>query len=87
MGMWTVAVGRFSHNLPDVFASRVIAVLGLLSSGFLLFTLLTAHAQLWATTLPSLAALVSAEVSSASAGSRCASNVPLTISPASVVLA
>jgi cytochrome c-type biogenesis protein CcmF len=43
MGMWTVAVGRFSHKLPDVFISRVIAVLGLLSFGFLLFTLLTSN--------------------------------------------
>ena len=43
MGMWTVAVGRFSHKLPDVFTSRVIAVLGLLSFGFLLFTLLTSN--------------------------------------------
>ena len=43
MGMWTVAVGRFSHNLPEVFTSRVIGVLGLLSFGFLLFTLLTSN--------------------------------------------
>ena len=43
MGIWTVAVGRFSHKLPDVFTSRVIAVLGLLSFGFLLFTLLTSN--------------------------------------------
>jgi len=41
--VWTVAVGRFSHNLPDVFAARVIAVLGLLSTGFLLFTLFTSN--------------------------------------------
>jgi len=43
MGLWTVAVGRFSHHLPDTFSSRVIGVLGLLSSGFLLFTLLTSN--------------------------------------------
>jgi len=43
MGIWTVAVGRFSHKLPPAFAARVIAVLGLLSCGFLLFTLLTSN--------------------------------------------
>ena len=36
MSAWTVAVGRFSHNLPEEFATRVIGVLGLLSVGFLL---------------------------------------------------
>jgi cytochrome c-type biogenesis protein CcmF len=40
---WTVAVGRFSHELPMPFAARVIGVLGLLSTGFLLFTLLTSN--------------------------------------------
>ena len=43
MSAWTIAVGRFSHDLPDAFAARVIAVLGLLSTGFLLFTLLTSN--------------------------------------------
>ena len=43
MAGWTVAVGRFSKGLPEAFASRVIAVLGLLSLGFLLFTLLTSN--------------------------------------------
>ena len=40
---WTVAVGHFSHELPEAFAARVIGVLGLLSTGFLLFTLLTSN--------------------------------------------
>ncbi len=40
---WTVAVSRFSRALPESFAARVIAVLGLLSVGFLLFTLLTSN--------------------------------------------
>ncbi len=40
---WTVAVARYSRHLPEVFSSRVIAVLGLLSTGFLLFTLLTSN--------------------------------------------
>jgi len=43
LSMWTVAVGRFSHNLPEAFSARVIGVLGLLSTGFLLFTLLTSN--------------------------------------------
>jgi len=40
---WTVAVARFSRGLPDTFSARVIGVLGLLSTGFLLFTLLTSN--------------------------------------------
>ena len=43
MSAWTVAVGRYSHRLPEDFTSRVIAVLGLLSVGFLLFTLFTSN--------------------------------------------
>ncbi|MCH7822724.1 MAG: heme lyase CcmF/NrfE family subunit [Proteobacteria bacterium] len=43
LSAWTIAVGRFSHDLPDAFAARVIGVLGLLSTGFLLFTLLTSN--------------------------------------------
>jgi len=40
---WTVAVSRYSRNLPDAFIARVIGVLGLLSTGFLLFALLTSN--------------------------------------------
>ncbi len=40
---WTVAVGRYSHSLPDQFVARVIGVLGILSVGFLLFALLTSN--------------------------------------------
>jgi cytochrome c-type biogenesis protein CcmF len=43
LALWTVAVGRYSHDLPESFAARVIGVLGLLSCGFLLFTLLTSN--------------------------------------------
>jgi cytochrome c-type biogenesis protein CcmF len=43
MAGWTVAVARFSKEMPEQFSSRVIAVLGLLSTGFLLFTLLTSN--------------------------------------------
>ncbi len=41
LSTWTVAVAALSRDLPDAFAARVIAVLGLLSTGFLLFTILT----------------------------------------------
>jgi len=40
---WTVAVAKYSASLPERFAARVIGVLGLLSVGFLLFTLLTSN--------------------------------------------
>ena len=43
LSAWTVAVGRFSQDLSESFAARVIGVLGLLSCGFLLFTLLTSN--------------------------------------------
>jgi len=43
LSAWTVAVGRFSHDLPAAFSARVLGVLGLLSTGFLLFTLLTSN--------------------------------------------
>jgi len=43
LASWTIAVARFSHNLPDAFSARVLAVLGLLSVGFLLFMILTSN--------------------------------------------
>ena len=43
LAVWTVAVARYSHNLPQTFSARVIGVLGLLSVGFLLFTILTSN--------------------------------------------
>jgi cytochrome c-type biogenesis protein CcmF len=43
LATWTVAVGRFSQDLTESFAARVIGVLGCLSCGFLLFTLLTSN--------------------------------------------
>ncbi len=43
MAGWTVAVARFSRSLPPVFVARILAVLGLLSVGFLLFTLATSN--------------------------------------------
>ena len=41
LSTWTIAVAALSRNLPDAFAARVIGVLGLLMTGFLLFTILT----------------------------------------------
>ncbi len=43
LSAWTVAVGLFSRELPEDFVSRVIGVLGLVSCGFLLFTLATSN--------------------------------------------
>jgi cytochrome c-type biogenesis protein CcmF len=40
---WTVAVALFSRQLPGVMVARVIAVMGLVSAGFLLFTLFTSN--------------------------------------------
>ncbi len=40
---WTVAVARFSHSLPAAFVARILGVLGLVSVGFLLFTLITSN--------------------------------------------
>ena len=40
---WTVAVARYSAELPRAMTARVVGVLGLLSVGFLLFTLLTSN--------------------------------------------
>ena len=41
LGIWTLAVSRFSRHLPVEFTSRVLGVLGLVSVGFLLFMLTT----------------------------------------------
>jgi cytochrome c-type biogenesis protein CcmF len=40
---WTVAVALFSRQLPAVMVARVVAVMGLVSTGFLLFTLFTSN--------------------------------------------
>ncbi len=41
--MWTVAVAAFSRHLPQEMVARVIGVMGLVSTGFLLFMLLTSN--------------------------------------------
>lgn len=43
LAAWTMAVARFTSEVPDVLRSRVIGVLGFLSVGFLLFILLTSN--------------------------------------------
>ena len=40
---WTVAVAVFSRGLPTVMVARVLAVMGLVATGFMLFTLLTSN--------------------------------------------
>ncbi len=40
---WTAAVALFSKRLPDDFRARVLAVLGWISAGFLLFVLYTSN--------------------------------------------
>lgn len=41
--LWTVAVASFSRHLPQEMVARVIGVMGLVSTGFLLFMLLTSN--------------------------------------------
>src|SRR5579862_784262 len=41
LSAWTLAVAILTRNLPERFAARVLGVLGVLSFGFLLFTLAT----------------------------------------------
>ena len=43
LAIWTVAVAQFSKHLPDEMVARVIAVMGLISVGFLLFMLFTSN--------------------------------------------
>ena len=43
LASWSLAVATFSRQLPESFAARVLGVLGVVSSGFLLFILLTSN--------------------------------------------
>jgi cytochrome c-type biogenesis protein CcmF len=43
LSAWTFAVSLFSRKLPDELVARVLAVMGMISVGFLLFTLLTSN--------------------------------------------
>ncbi|GAA5139286.1 heme lyase CcmF/NrfE family subunit [Thalassotalea piscium] len=46
---WTAAVGKYSKGIDDAFIARVLAVLGMVAVGFMLFTLLTSNPfdRLW----------------------------------------
>ena len=41
LNLWTVALAALSHRLPEVFAARVLGVMGLVAVGFLAFILFT----------------------------------------------
>ncbi|HYS57186.1 MAG TPA: heme lyase CcmF/NrfE family subunit [Burkholderiales bacterium] len=43
LSVWTVGVTFFSRHLPDDMVARVLGVMGIVSTGFLLFTLLTSN--------------------------------------------
>ena len=47
--VWMLAVARFSAHLPAAVLARILAVMGLVTMGFLLFTLLTSNPfdRLW----------------------------------------
>lgn len=43
LSVWTVAVALFSRRVPEQVLARVLAVMGMVTVGFLLFTLLTSN--------------------------------------------
>jgi len=43
LAVWTVGVTLFSHHLPEEMVARVLGVMGLVSTGFLLFILFTSN--------------------------------------------
>jgi len=43
LNVWTVALATFSQKLPEVFAARVLAVMGLIAVGFLAFIIFTSN--------------------------------------------
>jgi cytochrome c-type biogenesis protein CcmF len=43
LALWSLAVAAFSRRLPMTFSSRVLGVMGLISGGFMLFTLWTSN--------------------------------------------
>src|SRR5690606_695280 len=43
LAIWSLAVAVFTRQLPERFASHVLAVLGLISIGFIAFTLFTSN--------------------------------------------
>jgi cytochrome c-type biogenesis protein CcmF len=43
LAIWSLAVAAFSRQLPISFSSRVLGIMGLISAGFMLFTLWTSN--------------------------------------------
>ncbi len=43
LNVWTLAVAMFSRRLPEAFVARVLGVMGLVSVGFLAFSVLTSN--------------------------------------------
>jgi cytochrome c-type biogenesis protein CcmF len=43
LATWSLAVAAFSRSLPDTFSARVLGVLGVISTGFMTFTLATSN--------------------------------------------
>jgi len=43
LSLWTVAVAVYSRNLPEVLMARVLAVMGMISVGFIAFMLFTSN--------------------------------------------
>ncbi len=43
LALWTVAVAVYSRNLPEILMARVMAVMGMVSTGFLAFMLFTSN--------------------------------------------
>ena len=43
LAAWTVAVAAYSRNLPEILMARVMAVMGMISTGFLAFMLFTSN--------------------------------------------
>jgi len=43
LSLWTVAVAVYSRNLPEILMARVLAVMGMISTGFIAFMLFTSN--------------------------------------------
>ena len=43
LALWTIAVAVYSRNLPEILMARVLAVMGMISTGFYAFMLFTSN--------------------------------------------
>ncbi|VAW54728.1 Cytochrome c heme lyase subunit CcmF [hydrothermal vent metagenome] len=43
LSLWTIAVAIYSKNLPEILMARVLAVMGMISTGFIAFMLFTSN--------------------------------------------